>query len=578
MYHQQSEAEPSVAPVEHQAGPAALSYPAPRVIQRQTFDPALLTDAEAGRLAGNAGVKLNKPHYETTNLTIDGETSVAGKTMTAIISPTHEQGSSPKGNAQDKIFTKLPTIGTEGETAAEKAARKAAGLAKDPVSGNKIYVKGHLLNDNLGGPGEEKNLFPITVQANERHKNTIEKAAKEMVNEEGRIALYKVIASQVGAVASGKGRSRTLFKIDGTFDCTLIPISIKDSKPTLDSGRGRRVLIKSTYENDENAADQKLDGGNVAPLAEMPMKDFDAEAVQWAPSRMRKAIVDNWAAYKASPLDFARELGNNNQGEVFFIKWLIDEVKGVGRKRAKALVAEVAAIQAGNLAALSKNARVGYDKLLDYLSKIHNAAWQAYLTALAKDVDDTTASADSDEVTTAQLLKVSEESEAQKNRSVRAGLELGDSLKPAIVAPPIAAAPVAAAAAAPIMKPGLRRAKSVIDSPLPDRVQKRRPPISHQDLVAAVDDDLDPLDPAQGNRKKRKPADDSSLPVAHSFLNPESDAKKVRVFDTTADSVRDFQLHVGMQMDLWGIGTVEITRIERYPNGYAKVFYRLPQG
>ena len=46
-----------------------------------------------------------------------------------------------------------------------------------------FYVKGHLLNDNLGGPGDTwSNLTPITVQANSDHKNDFENPVKTAVN------------------------------------------------------------------------------------------------------------------------------------------------------------------------------------------------------------------------------------------------------------------------------------------------------------------------------------------------------------------------------------------------------------
>jgi len=46
-----------------------------------------------------------------------------------------------------------------------------------------FYVKGHLLNDNLGGPGNMwSNLTPITVKANSDHKNDFENEVKTAVN------------------------------------------------------------------------------------------------------------------------------------------------------------------------------------------------------------------------------------------------------------------------------------------------------------------------------------------------------------------------------------------------------------
>jgi hypothetical protein len=40
------------------------------------------------------------------------------------------------------------------------------------------WIKGHLLNENLGGPGNSENLTPLTAAANSDHKNTFEAPIK----------------------------------------------------------------------------------------------------------------------------------------------------------------------------------------------------------------------------------------------------------------------------------------------------------------------------------------------------------------------------------------------------------------
>lgn len=46
---------------------------------------------------------------------------------------------------------------------------------------NNYWVRGHLLNHNLGGPGEKRNLTPITKSCNSQHHSLVEKAAKKAV-------------------------------------------------------------------------------------------------------------------------------------------------------------------------------------------------------------------------------------------------------------------------------------------------------------------------------------------------------------------------------------------------------------
>ncbi|MEV4350174.1 hypothetical protein AB0J83_37430 [Actinoplanes sp. NPDC049596] len=54
------------------------------------------------------------------------------------------------------------------------------------------YIRGHLLNMNLGGPGEMQNLFPITRSANATHESQIERWVKKWVNEDQYWVEYSV--------------------------------------------------------------------------------------------------------------------------------------------------------------------------------------------------------------------------------------------------------------------------------------------------------------------------------------------------------------------------------------------------
>jgi hypothetical protein len=54
------------------------------------------------------------------------------------------------------------------------------------------YVQGHLLNENLGGPGMRFNLTPITKEANNEHKRAVESELKEQVNDKGEVISYTI--------------------------------------------------------------------------------------------------------------------------------------------------------------------------------------------------------------------------------------------------------------------------------------------------------------------------------------------------------------------------------------------------
>jgi len=54
------------------------------------------------------------------------------------------------------------------------------------------YVQGHLLNDNLGGPGKRFNLTPLTKEANNKHKADVEAAIKKQVHDKHIVVYYSV--------------------------------------------------------------------------------------------------------------------------------------------------------------------------------------------------------------------------------------------------------------------------------------------------------------------------------------------------------------------------------------------------
>ncbi|MGK6353913.1 hypothetical protein ACMGDH_01650 [Sphingomonas sp. DT-207] len=97
--------------------------------------------------------------------------SAVGTEMEArLLGPDHPAGGPPQG--QDALMGKLPS--RTGDEATN-------------------YIRGHLLNDNIGGPGREHNLFPITQQANRLHESHIESRIKRWVNTDRYWCYYKVV-------------------------------------------------------------------------------------------------------------------------------------------------------------------------------------------------------------------------------------------------------------------------------------------------------------------------------------------------------------------------------------------------
>jgi hypothetical protein len=58
-------------------------------------------------------------------------------------------------------------------------------LETDPSEGSPDkFVRGHLLNENLGGPGVAKNMFPITGKANSQHLQSTERHVKSWLDKQ----------------------------------------------------------------------------------------------------------------------------------------------------------------------------------------------------------------------------------------------------------------------------------------------------------------------------------------------------------------------------------------------------------
>jgi len=85
------------------------------------------------------------------------------------------------------------------------------------------WVRGHLLNDNLGGPGEPRNLTPITKKCNSRHHSLVESLCKYAF-ERGQLVTYTVTPRYDGVgpplEAIAKNPHRTFWSYLAThLDC-----------------------------------------------------------------------------------------------------------------------------------------------------------------------------------------------------------------------------------------------------------------------------------------------------------------------------------------------------------------------
>jgi hypothetical protein len=98
------------------------------------------------------------------SVAVNGVSDTVGKEIIANpLSQDHQAGSEPADAAQKNLMAQLPNAGV-----------------KKIANPNK-YIKGHLLNGDLGGPGNAINLYPITADANAKHLAFVEKFVKSSV-------------------------------------------------------------------------------------------------------------------------------------------------------------------------------------------------------------------------------------------------------------------------------------------------------------------------------------------------------------------------------------------------------------
>lgn len=121
----------------------------------------------------------------------------------------------------------------------------------------RLYVRGHLLNHNLGGPGTNKNLRPITYRANSNHLKQIEQPLKDlMAKGKQSNVIYvnytvKVLPPEGGTVPESVAPAETI--LTRGFDCEWYQLKPNANKPPEQwkrdpEGASKKELIKNVPE------------------------------------------------------------------------------------------------------------------------------------------------------------------------------------------------------------------------------------------------------------------------------------------------------------------------------------------
>lgn len=92
-------------------------------------------------------------------------------------------------------------------------------LVTDPGKGSsEKFIRGHLLNEHLGGLGNEENMFPITGNANSQHLHSTETKVKKWAQTPGRWVWYQVKVSNISSKLTAGPKSPQNF-VQCTFVC-----------------------------------------------------------------------------------------------------------------------------------------------------------------------------------------------------------------------------------------------------------------------------------------------------------------------------------------------------------------------
>lgn len=119
------------------------------------------------------------------------------------------------------------------------------------------YVRGHMLNAKVHGPGIDDNLVPISRDMNKKMELAVEERLKKLVNAEGRVVSYEVVPRDWGQYP-GSGKGAAVEKI--------LP---KRFKMRIRPMRKTSILVDGTqaahWEIDPNAREERFDRDHDVP-------------------------------------------------------------------------------------------------------------------------------------------------------------------------------------------------------------------------------------------------------------------------------------------------------------------------
>ncbi len=166
------------------------------------------------RMLGRGPKPISQVDWTSESLTVGTGSAVVGKHMIAKpLASDHEPGStSANDKDQDDLMRQFANAGTTS------------------VPNDQKYIKGHLLNDHVGGAGAYFNLFPITADANAKHLAYVEKFVKAQLAG-AYVINYEIKVDNVSVVDLHKnGKAPYSIDADFSFYWTLLDTAAQPFK------------------------------------------------------------------------------------------------------------------------------------------------------------------------------------------------------------------------------------------------------------------------------------------------------------------------------------------------------------
>ncbi len=186
-------------------------------------------------------------------------------------------GSEPRASALRGVMSKLVT----------NPSRRSASK----------YIKGHLLNHNIGGPGDSTNMYPITGAANSAHHSRVESRVKSWIDRQYWVSYRVRVRNITESIRHPNAKHPENF-INATFQCEAHIKNLDGSEREAFNDN-----IISTY------SQQDVGGEQVEETAPLNLNNGVRQALDNLSSGSRTAAaianaVERYNASVASPIGF----------------------------------------------------------------------------------------------------------------------------------------------------------------------------------------------------------------------------------------------------------------------------------